>query len=196
MFRTVGVYIFPLLLSIPLARIFNCNEGRARMYMRKYMVASCRMVSSPPSQRGRGPLMAQPAATSSRLNIIDMVTDWRRTSRAATASFAPRRCDTCTKNPVAQAYMSPAKSHVVVDTSPIDAEASAPRLPTIEASMNCIRMEDSCEMTAGILNCTVSLNCCIKVIGRPSCTSLRRLFCLLPNTPIRTITGHYPSVME
>jgi len=30
---------------------------------------------------------------------------------------------------------TPLKSHVVVDTSPMDAEAFAPRLPTIEASM-------------------------------------------------------------
>lgn len=53
----------------------------------------------------------------------------------ARRSLAPIRWATCTENPVAAAVHTPLKSHVVVDTSPMDAEAFAPRLPTIEASM-------------------------------------------------------------
>lgn len=63
----------------------------------------------------------------------------------------PIRCATCTENPVAAAAHSPQNSHVVVDTNPMEADAFAPRLPTIEASIYCIAMEDNWAITAGAL---------------------------------------------
>ena len=137
------------------------------------------ILSSPPSQCGRCPLIADPAAASIRLNAKQTDIDCLSTDLAFALSFAPSRCAVCTKNPVAQASVSPPKSHEVVETSPIEADASAPRLPTMDASMNCMRMEDSCEMMAGMLSCTVSFSCCPKVIGCPFLTSSRSLLLLL-----------------
>ena len=51
----------------------------------------------------------------------------------------------------ATAAHSPQNSHVVVDTNPMEADAFAPRLPTIEASIYCIAMEDNWAITAGAL---------------------------------------------
>jgi hypothetical protein len=45
----------------------------------------------------------------------------------------------------------PPISHVVEETSPIDAVASAPRLPTIPASIYCIAIVVSCARIAGRL---------------------------------------------
>ena len=47
--------------------------------------------------------------------------------RAQSQSSAPIRWATCTEKPVDAAAQSPQKSHVVVDTNPIEAEAFAPR---------------------------------------------------------------------
>ena len=138
------------------------------------------MASSPPSQRGSGPLTARPTTISIILKISVIVIDCLNTALALDMSFAPRKWETITKKPVAQAVVSPPNSHVVVETMPIDAEASAPRLPTMEASMNCIKIDDNWEMMAGILNCTVSMSCCPSDIGCPSCTSFKSLYdCLL-----------------
>ena len=64
-----------------------------------------------------------------------------------------------TANPVGTAPQIPPKSHVDVDTSPIDAAASAPRRPTMDASIYCIMMDDSCARIAGILRVAIMRNC-------------------------------------
>ena len=88
--------------------------------------------------------------------------------RAQSQSSAPIRWATCTEKPVDAAAQSPQKSHVVVDTNPIEAEAFAPRLPTIAASMYCMTMAESWVTMAGTLNATVRRSCSPDVIGRPS----------------------------
>ena len=50
---------------------------------------------------------------------------------------------------------TPMNSQVVVDTSPMDAEASAPRLPTMEASIYCIVMDEIWAMIDGKLSWAV-----------------------------------------
>lgn len=62
------------------------------------------------------------------------------------------QCATWTAKPVEAALHKPLNSQVVVETRPIEAEALAPRLPTIAASIYCITMEDNCATIAGILN--------------------------------------------
>ena len=67
-------------------------------------------------------------------------------------------------------------------TAPMEAEALAPRLPTMEASMYCMAMDDSCAMMAGPLSRAVSCSCCPHVSFCPSRMSDRRksvlpLFC-------------------
>ena len=126
------------------------------------------MEMSPPNQTGNAPLITMPSTASNRLKTSVAVSDCRNTARAPCISPAPILCATCTENPVAAATQSPQKSHVVVETSPIEADASAPRLPTIAASIYCITMEESWAMTAGTLSCTVRRNCCPNVIGFPS----------------------------
>lgn len=80
---------------------------------------------------------------------------------------APMRWATCTEKPEAAATHSPQKSQVVVDTNPM-AAASAPRLPTIAASMYCMMMYETWVTTAGMLSRAVSSNCCPGVMGLPS----------------------------
>ena len=50
----------------------------------------------------------------------------------------------------------------------MEAEAFAPKLPTMEASMYCMAMDDSCAMMAGALSKAVSRSCCPHVSFRPS----------------------------
>lgn len=126
------------------------------------------METSPPSHAGSEELMPAPSMASSRLKISVPASDCCRIMRAPFRSPAPILWATCTEKPVAAAVQSPQKSHVVVDTSPMEAEASAPTRPTMAASIYCMMMEDSCAMMAGTLSSTVRRNCCRKVIGRPS----------------------------
>ena len=109
------------------------------------------MASSPPSQPGSAPPMETPTTASKEPNINVAATDSRSTFLAPAKSPAPIRCATCTENPVAAAAHSPQNSHVVVDNNPMEADAFAPRLPTIEASIYCIAMEDNWAITAGAL---------------------------------------------
>ena len=62
------------------------------------------------------------------------------------------QCATCTAKPVDAALHKPENNHVEVDTSPMDAEALAPRLPTMAASMYCITIDDNWATIAGILS--------------------------------------------
>jgi hypothetical protein len=68
----------------------------------------------------------------------------------------------------------PPNSQIVVDTSPIEAESSAPRQPTIDASIYCITIDDNCASTAGKLSKNVSLNCCPKVNSCPVLIKAKR----------------------
>ena len=105
---------------------------------------------------------------SRRLNANTATTDCRNTRCAPSQSPAPMRWATCTEKPEAAALSSPPKSHVVVDTKPIAAEASAPRLPTIDASIYCITIDDNCATTAGTLSITAKRTFCPADIVRPS----------------------------
>ena len=50
----------------------------------------------------------------------------------------------------------------------MEAEGLAPRLPTIEASMNCSSTDASCAIMAGPHRYRVSLTCCPSASGSPS----------------------------
>ena len=126
------------------------------------------MDSSPPSQRGRLPLIEVPMAASRMLNSAVATNACLSTERALPNSPAPIWCATCTEKPVAEAVQTPQNSHVEVDTSPMDADASAPRLPTMAASIYCITMYETCARTDGMLSLAVSSSCCRRLICLPS----------------------------
>ncbi len=71
----------------------------------------------------------------------------------------PMLCAACIEKPAATAPHTPPKSHVELDTSPIEADAPAPRLPAIEASVYCIITEVTCAIIAGILRKNTSCDC-------------------------------------
>ena len=54
---------------------------------------------------------------------------------------------------------------MVVDTNPTEAACIAPKRPNIEASIYCIKIDESCAMMAGALSMAVSSNCCRIVMG-------------------------------
>ena len=85
--------------------------------------------------------------------------DWQNTARPFSRSPAPENCATCTENPVTAAVHHPPSSHVELETKPMEAEALAPRLPTMAASMYCIMVVLSCARTAGTLKLTTICNC-------------------------------------
>ena len=80
--------------------------------------------------------MARPERERNKLKKMTLVNPWRSTLRAPAKSFDPIRWATCTENPCDVAIANPPKIQVVVETRPIEAEGLAPRLPTIDASMN------------------------------------------------------------
>ena len=90
--------------------------------------------------------------------------------------MAPIKWATCTANPEAAALSTPPKSHVVVDTRPMAAAGSLPKLPTMAASIYCITIDDSCAMIAGALSCAVSVSCWRQVMGLPSLMSCSKAF--------------------
>ena len=101
------------------------------------------MAGSPPSHPGREELMSIPVLPQAIPKMATARSAWRTMARARAMSPAPRAWATCTENPVATAVHNPPNNHVVVDTSPMAAEALAPRLPTMAASMYCMMMEES-----------------------------------------------------
>ena len=58
-------------------------------------------------------------------------------------------------------------SHEVDSVMPMAADASAPMLPTIDASIYCITMEVICAKIAGILKVTTSSSCWAAVSFSP-----------------------------
>lgn len=134
------------------------------------------MEGSPPNQTGNEPLIEAPATPHNKPNKPTATKACRSTERARNMSPAPMAWATWTEKPVATAEQVPPKSHVVVDTKPMEAAAPAPKLPTIAASIYCMTMEDNCAMMAGMLNFHVKLNCWPNVMGWPLRISASRSF--------------------
>ena len=86
---------------------------------------------------------------------------------ASSSLPAPILWAACIENPDATAPVIPPNSQVLLDTSPMDADASAPRLPTIDASMYCITMDVICAIIAGILKVTTNSSCWAAVSFSP-----------------------------
>ena len=101
-------------------------------------------------------------------HIMQHTIDCRSTRRARSKSLAPMEWATCTENPMLAAEASPPSSHPVVSTSPMAAEARAPKCPTIEASMKNMMVADICANMDGILRLMISLSFSPCVISRPS----------------------------
>lgn len=110
------------------------------------------MAVSPPSHKGSAPLMDAPRAASVVPNSRAATRDWRKTDAALPFSSAPISCAVCTEKPVARELHSPPTSQVEVLTSPIAADAPAPRLPTIAESIYCMMIELICANIAGMLS--------------------------------------------
>ena len=100
--------------------------------------------------------------------ISEHTNDCLSTRRAASKSLAPIKCATCTEKPMLAAEASPPISHPVVSTSPMAAEAFAPRWPTMEASIKNITVADICARILGILSWMMSDSFSWLVISRPS----------------------------
>ena len=94
--------------------------------------------------------------------------DCRSTRLAASKSLAPMKCATWTENPREAACDRPPMSQPVVSTSPMAAEAFAPRCPTIEASMKNITVAEICARMEGMDRLTMSHNFSRWLIVRPS----------------------------
>lgn len=87
--------------------------------------------------------MDTPVVPHIKPKIETAVMAWRRMDLALAISPAPMAWATCTAKPVDTAEHRPLNSQVVVETSPMEAEAFAPKLPTMAASMYCITMDDN-----------------------------------------------------
>lgn len=59
-------------------------------------------------------------------------------------------------------------SHVALAIRPTDALGLAPKLPSIEASIYCMSIDESCAKIAGRDNWAVSASCCLVVKLSPS----------------------------
>ena len=112
--------------------------------------------------------MARAVPETMSAQMKQQMSDWRSTRRAASKSLAPIKWATCTENPSEAAWASPPISHPVVSTSPMAAEAFAPRCPTIEASMKNITVAEICARIEGILRLTMSQSFSRWLIVRPS----------------------------
>ena len=126
------------------------------------------MWSLPFSQVGKNGLIKHPASPTASPKMSIVIIDCLSTERASAGRPAPMRWATCTENPVVAALHTPAKSHIVVDTSPIEAESSAPSRPTIEASIYCMSIDVNWASIAGIESRAVSRNSCFNVMALPS----------------------------
>ena len=121
------------------------------------------MAASPPSHTGRCGLTSMPVTDNSTPKTIAITSDWQNTSRALSVFPAPKNCAAWTEKPVTAETQRPPKSHDELATSPIAADASAPRLPTIAASIYCMIIELISARIAGMLSLTTSIACCLRV---------------------------------
>ena len=103
-----------------------------------------------------------------KAQIRQHTSDCLNTRRAASKSLAPIKWATCTEKPILAAEARPPISHPVVSTSPMAAEAFAPRWPTMEASIKNITVADICARILGILSWMMSDSFSWLVISRPS----------------------------
>ena len=94
----------------------------------------------------------------STLSVRLMISPWRNTCRARMKSFAPMKWAACTENPSDMALVMLLKSQVVDSTRPMLAEASAPKCPTMEASMKNIITLVICANIEGMLKSTIKLS--------------------------------------
>ena len=165
--RALGVRILPLACSSAATRPFICRAGMDRAKIRKYTDAPCQMLSSAPSQRGRLPDTALPTSASISPKTIPNTRPCRTRFRASFSSPAPMRCAVWTQKPTVRARHRPPSSHVLEATRPIAALASRPRWPTMDESIYCMAMEETCAKIAGMLNCRASSVCCRNVSSSP-----------------------------
>lgn len=126
------------------------------------------MSGLPPSHPGNGPAIENPAIDRQTTNATTLASPCLITFLAWTKSLEPMRWATCTENPCAAAIANPPKIQVVVETRPMEAEGLAPRLPTIDASMNCSSTDATCAIMAGPQRYIVSRTCCPSASGSPS----------------------------
>ena len=127
----------------------------------------------------------------STLSVRLMISPWRNTCRARMKSFAPMKWAACTENPSDMALVMLLKSQVVDSTRPMLAEASAPKCPTMEASMKNIITLVICASIDGILNSTIKLSFSLVLRACPSrilASNLSVVF--LPNIPCRYLLIH------
>lgn len=75
-------------------------------------------------------------------------------------------CAVWTEKPLAIEMQSPLRSQVEVDTRPMEAEACAPKLPTMAESMYCIAMELSSARIAGTLRAITFPICTLRKVSR------------------------------
>ena len=113
-------------------------------------------------------------AASSSPNASPETIDCRTRLRASRPSPAPMRCAVCTQKPTISARHSPPNSHVVDATSPMAAEAFVPSEPTMDVSIYCMMMEETCARMAGTLSCATSPICCRSESLRPARNAPRR----------------------
>ena len=159
---------------------FSCSAGRNRANTKKYAEASAQMLSSAPSQWGSGPASAADSAAST----IPKATPTSRLCftrlRASRSSPAPMRWAVWTQKPTVSARHRPIRSHVLDATNPMAALASRPRCPTMDESIYCIAMDDSCARMAGILSCNAIVVCCRSVSSSPCRSAASRSFFTSP----------------
>ena len=158
-FRTLGETISPALCRNEAHSELSCENGTMSANVRKYAHASARIASSPWSQRGSGSLISAASAARIAAISIPVTRPCRTMVRAPRSSPPPMRCDACTEKPAETPPMIPPISHVLVDTSPRDAEAFAPSAPTIAESMYCMAIVVICVSIAGRLNRQTSRAC-------------------------------------
>ena len=136
-------------------------KGSEKANIMKSSEAIPEMDSPPPSHPGRNGLIAHATHMAAAPNTDVAAKACLRTSLAILNSPAPIRCATCTLNPTEAAERMPPNSQVLVDMSPIAADASAPRLPTMEASIYTITIYESWASMEGILSRTIKASRCL-----------------------------------
>ena len=102
------------------------------------------------------------------LKMMPQSSEWRNTWRALPKSLAPMKWATCTEKPVAKALSRLPISQVVDSMSPMLAEASAPKCPTIEASIKNIMTVEICASMEGILKPTMRFSFSPRCMERPA----------------------------
>ena len=155
-FSIDGIFMLPEHFSIDPASPSIWKKMPLSPKMAKYSEASWAISSLPPNQYGRYGDTHSAVSDISSDHARQHTIDCRSTLRAATMSLAPIKWATCTEKPMFAADPNPPISHPVVSTSPIAAEAFAPRCPTIDASMKNITVADICAKIDGILKLTMS----------------------------------------